>query len=165
LGTLTVETLIAAPPHVCFDLARDVDAHVESASFSRERVVPPGRTSGKLELGDIVTFEGRHFGMRQRFTVKVVAMEPPHRYVDELVKSAFRSMRHVHEFEARGEGTLMRDTLEWVAPLGFLGRIADALFIAAHLRRFVMAKQGALKRMAESFDKAAERDVRSAALD
>lgn len=152
MSTITVETFIAAPPARCFDLARDVGAHVRSASFSRERVVPPGRTEGRLQLGDTVTFEGVHFGMRQRFTVKIAEMEPPHRYVDVLVKSAFRSMRHVHEFEARDGGTRMRDVLEWVSPFGVIGRIADALVVKSHLRRFVTVKQLALKRMAEAFD-------------
>jgi ligand-binding SRPBCC domain-containing protein len=149
MGHITVETFIAAPPDRCFDLARDVGAHLESASFSRERVVPPGRMQGLLELGDTVTFEGVHFGMRQQFTAKIVEVDRPRRFVDELVKSRFKSLRHVHDFEAQAGGTLMRDVLDWVAPLGPLGRIADALFVERHMRHFVATKQAALKRMAE----------------
>jgi len=146
---IVVETFIAAPAEICFDLARDVGAHTESASFSRERAVAPGRTEGLLELGDVVTFEGIHFGIRQRFTAKIVEMDRPRRFVDELVKSTFRSLRHVHDFESRDAGTLMRDTLEWISPLGVLGKIADALFVGRHMRHFVATKQAALKRMAE----------------
>lgn len=149
MGHVTVETFIAAPPDVCFDLARDVGAHVESASFSRERAVPPGRTEGLLELGDTVTFEGVHFGIRQRFTAKIIELDRPSRFVDELVKSTFKSLRHVHDFEPKAGGTLMRDVLDWVSPLGILGRIADALFVERHMRRFVATKQVALKRIAE----------------
>src|SRR5207253_8425668 len=54
LTTITIETLINAPPEVCFDLALDVSVHVESAAFSAERVVEPGRTSGALHLGDLL---------------------------------------------------------------------------------------------------------------
>jgi len=146
---IVIETFIAAPREICFDLARDVGAHVESASFSRERVVPPGRMEGLLELGDQVSFEGVHFGRRQTITVKIIEMDPPRRFVDILVKSAFKSLRHDHDFESRDGGTLMRDTLEWVSPLGILGRIADALFVGRHMRHFVATKQTALKRMAE----------------
>lgn len=147
--TITVETFIAAPREVIFDLARDVAAHVESASFSGERVVPPGKMEGLLELGDCVSFEGKHFGMRQTITVKIIEVDRPRRFVDELVKSAFKSLRHVHEFEEKGGGTLMRDVLTWVSPLGVLGRIADALFVERHMRHFVATKQAALKRIAE----------------
>jgi len=145
---IVVETFIAAPPEVVFDLARNVSAHTRSASFTGERAVAPGRTEGLLELGDLVTFEGVHFGIRQRFTAKIVEFDRPRRFVDELVKAAFKSMRHVHEFEPRHGGTLMRDTLDWVSPLGILGVIADKIAVRRHLQNFVTKKQQALKDIA-----------------
>src|SRR5436305_12653501 len=148
MGHLMIETLIAAPPEAVFDLARDVSAHTRSASFTGERAVDPGRTEGLLELGDLVTFEGVHFGIRQRFTAKIVELDRPRRFVDELVKAAFRSMRHVHEFEPRDGGTLMRDALDWVSPLGILGVIADKIAVRRHLQNFVTKKQQALKDIA-----------------
>lgn len=141
MSSLQVVTRIAAPLDAAFDRARSVDAHIASSAFTGERVVAPGRTSGLLELGDLVTFEGTHFFMRQRFTVKIVEMDRPHRYVDEVVKSAFRFMRHVHEFAADGESTIMTDTIEWRSPFGTLGVIADALFVKRHLLKFVTEKQ------------------------
>jgi len=146
---VVVETFIRAPREIVFDLARDVDAHNRSASFSDERCVEPGRTAGLLELNDVVTFEGVHFGIRQRFTAKIVAIDRPNFFVDELAKAAFKSMRHVHAFEERDDGTLMRDTLDWVSPFGILGVIADKIAVTRHLRRFVTRKQLALKEMAE----------------
>lgn len=149
MGHLIIETLINAPRERVFDLARDVGAHTRSASFTNERVVEPGRVEGLLEAGDIVTFEGVHFGIRQRFTAKIIEMQQPERFVDELVKATFKSMRHVHEFETRDGATLMRDTLDWVSPLGILGVIADKIAVERHLRRFVTKKQQALKEIAE----------------
>jgi ligand-binding SRPBCC domain-containing protein len=131
---------------VCFDLARDVDAHSRSAAFSNERIVEPGRLSGFLELGDLVTFEGKHFGIRQRFTTRITTLDRPRVFIDEMVRGAFKRLRHVHEFQPRDGGTLMRDTLEWEAPLGFL---ADPLFLERHMRWFVTTKQAALKEIAE----------------
>jgi ligand-binding SRPBCC domain-containing protein len=146
---IVVETFIGAPIERVFDLARDVEAHNRSASFSRERCVEPGRTSGLLQLGDLVTFEGVHFGVRQRVTAKIVEVDAPRRFVDELVRSAFKRLRHEHDFEERDDGTLMRDTLEWTSPFGVLGRIADALFVRKHMEWFVTTKQRALKKIAE----------------
>jgi ligand-binding SRPBCC domain-containing protein len=149
MGRIYIQTFINASPEVCFDLARDVGAHLESASFSGERAVAPGRTKGLLELGDLVTFEGVHFGVRQRFTAKITELDRPHRFVDELVKSTFKRLRHVHDFVARDGGTLMVDDLEWTSPLGILGRIADAIAVERHMGSFVTRKQRALKEMAE----------------
>jgi ligand-binding SRPBCC domain-containing protein len=146
---IVIETWIAAPPERVFDLARDVGAHAESSSFTHERIVPPGRTSGLLEAGDLITFEGVHFGLRQRITAKILEMDPPRIFVDELVRSAFKRLRHVHEFEPSNGGTLMRDTLEWTSPFGLLGRIADRVAVIRHMTWFVTTKQNALKRIAE----------------
>ena len=150
MTTITIDTQIAAAVEVCFDLARDVEAHARSAVFSQERVVEPGRTSGLLDLGDLVTFEGRHFGIRQRLTARIVEFDRPHRFVDEMVAGAFHSLRHIHEFHARDNGTLMRDILSWETPLGVLGRLADWLFLRRHMEWFVRSKQLQLKALAES---------------
>jgi ligand-binding SRPBCC domain-containing protein len=121
--TIIIETRIRAPIELCFDLARDVNAHAESAAFTSERVVEPGRTQGLLEIGDLVAFEGRHFGITQRFVARITALDRPYRFVDEMVQGAFKRLRHVHEFEFKGGATIMRDTLEWKAPLGILGSL------------------------------------------
>jgi ligand-binding SRPBCC domain-containing protein len=148
--SLVVVTRIEAPIGRCFDLARSIEAHNESAAFSDERAVSPGRTSGLMEAGDLVTFEATHFGMRQRVTAKITEMVRPHLFVDELVESAFQSLRHIHDFREIGGATIMTDALEWCSPLGPLGVIADALVIKRHMRSFLERKQGNLKRMAEA---------------
>src|SRR4030095_5638893 len=111
MSTIIIETRIRAPIELCFDLARDVNAHAESAAFSAERVVEPGRTRGLLELGDLVAFEGRHFGIRQRFVARITVLDRPRRFVDEMVEGAFKRLRHIHEFESNDGMTLMADTL------------------------------------------------------
>ena len=146
---IVIETRIRAPIDVVFDLARDPVAHAKQAAFSGERVVPPGRLNGLLERGDLLTFEGRHLGVRQRLTVKITEMDAPRRFVDEGVRGALKQLRHVHEFRVEGDETVMRDVIEWTSPFGFLGRIADALFVTKHMRWFVTEKQLALKRTAE----------------
>jgi ligand-binding SRPBCC domain-containing protein len=147
---IVIETQIHAPIELCFDLARDVDAHSESAAFSSERIVPPGRTDGLLELGDLVAFEGRHFGIKQRFVARITALDRPHRFDDEMLQGSFKWLRHFHEFEFKHGITTMRDTLEWEPPLGVIGHLADSLFIRRHMRWFVSTKQNGLKRMAEA---------------
>jgi ligand-binding SRPBCC domain-containing protein len=150
MTSIVIETKIRAPIERCFDLARDVNAHKESAAFSSERVVPPGRTEGLLELGDLVAFEGRHFGINQRFVARITAVDRPRRFVDEMVQGSFKWLRHYHEFAFNDGITTMRDTLEWEPPLGIIGRLADSLFLRRHMLWFVSTKQNALKRMAEA---------------
>ena len=58
MPTIRIATSIDAPPERCFDLARDVGAHVRSTAGTGERAVG-GVTIGLLELGDEVTWEAR----------------------------------------------------------------------------------------------------------
>ena len=148
MTTIVLETRIAAPIELCFDLARDVEAHLKTSSSTGERAVA-GKTSGLLDLGDVVTFEAVHFGIRQRLTSRIVEYDRPSRFVDEMVKGAFGSLRHVHEFVVDGASVLMRDTLTWRSPLGFLGVVADKLFVEGHMRAFMVKKQSELKEYAE----------------
>lgn len=146
MGHLVVLTRIQAPAPICFDAALDVHAHVESAKFSNERLIAPGRLEGRLERGDLVCFEGRHFGIMQTFCARITEFDRPRRFVDEMVRGAFKRMRHVHEFEERDGVTTMIDTLDWKAPFGV---IADKLFLERHMRWFVETKQAALKTLIE----------------
>lgn len=150
MPSIVVETRIDAPVETCFDLARDVDAHVQSSAFTGERVVEPGKLHGLLEQGDLVCFEARHLGIRQRLCARITEMERPRRFVDEMVRGAFLSLRHVHEFTATaGGGTVMVDTITWKSPFGLLGSVADAVVLKRHMRWFITTKQQFLKRAAE----------------
>lgn len=146
---ITIETHIKAPVELCFDLALDVHAHAESAAFSGERLIAPGRLTGTLQLGDLVCFEGRHFGIRHRFCARIIELERPRRFVDRMEHGIFRRLEHIHEFHPAGTGTIMRDILRWEAPLGAVGRIADAVYIKRHMSWFVRTKQHHLKRIVE----------------
>jgi ligand-binding SRPBCC domain-containing protein len=148
MPSIVLETLIHAPSEVCFDLMRDVRLHTRTTAQTGEKAVA-GVTGGMIGLGQRVTFEGKHFGVRQRLTVAVVEFERPRLFVDEMRRGSFKSFRHVHEFVPTEDGTLMKDTLVWTSPLGILGRIADRLLIRRHLTELVKSRNVMLKKIAE----------------
>jgi hypothetical protein len=55
VGSIRLETVIAAPAGDCFHLSLSVDAHTASMSRSGERAIG-GVTSGVMKLGDTVTW-------------------------------------------------------------------------------------------------------------
>lgn len=148
MAMLVEETQFQAPIELCFDLARDVRVHCETAVHTKERIVG-GKSSGLLELGDSVIFEGVHLGVRQKLAVSITECNRPHCFIDEMINGAFKWLKHTHEFEPVADGTLMRDTIEWKSPLGFLGRVADRLLVERHLRNFLLKRNRELKRIAE----------------
>jgi ligand-binding SRPBCC domain-containing protein len=142
-------TVVHAPIELVFDLARDVDEHVAALAHTAERAVPPGRRHGRLERGDVVCFQARHFGLRWRLHARIVEMERPHRFVDVQVRGPFRSLRHEHVFTATGAGTLVTDTLTLTSPAGPLRPVVDGLILRRHLLRVLQVRNAHLKRRAE----------------
>ncbi len=149
MPTIVLETVIAVPVARCFDLARDIGLHCAGNTATREKAVS-GVVSGMIKGGETVTFEATHFGVRQRLISRITDFEPPHRFTDKMVSGAFHSLCHVHEFESHPTGTRMRDTLTFVSPLGYLGIIADKLFLESYMRRFLLRRNAHLKAFAES---------------
>ena len=148
MASFRIVTTIAAPIEVCFDLARDIDFHTRSLGNTGERAVA-GRTTGLIGLGESVTWEARHLGVRQRLTVQVTALDRPAYFRDVMTAGAFRSFAHDHRFEARDAMTVMTDEVEFRSPLGPLGWLVDRLFMAGYLRRVLECRCQAIKREAE----------------
>jgi ligand-binding SRPBCC domain-containing protein len=146
---ITIETSIQAPIELCFDLARDIDLHLETTVHIRERAVA-GITTGLIGLGESVTFEARHFGVKQRLTVRITEFQRPYHFVDEMTAGPFKRLRHLHDFEAVDNSTLMIDTFEYVSPFSILGRIADKLFLERYMQRLLQRRMQHLKQVAEA---------------
>jgi len=145
---IALTTEIRAPIERVFDLSRSIVAHVSSAAQTNERAVG-GRTSGLIELGETVTWEARHFGVKQKLTVEITQMEIPHSFEDVMIRGAFAHMSHRHAFVEIDGVTTMRDHFDFTAPLGILGRIAEKLFLTAYMRRFLKIRNAHLKSVAE----------------
>jgi ligand-binding SRPBCC domain-containing protein len=142
-------TVIRAPRERVFDLARSIDAHQESARGTEERAVA-GVTKGLIGLNGEVTWEARHFGVRQRLTVRVTAFDRPKYFQDVMNSGAFKSMVHDHTFAEHSAGTLMSDRFEFRSPLGIFGAMIDRVFLASYMRRFLVRRNEVLKQLAES---------------
>jgi ligand-binding SRPBCC domain-containing protein len=153
---LSLDTLIHAPIALCFDLARDMNTHVKTMAKSGERIIacPEG---GLLELGDEVTFEAKHLGIRQRLTSKIIQFERPSVFTDKMLTGVFKSLRHEHRFRIDGESTLMTDVLELEAPFGFVGWMAERAFLARYMHRVLSERGKELKAVAEA--SSAEQDA------
>ena len=149
MARIELSLLVAAPPSRCFDLARSIDAHVQSTAATGERAIG-GRTSGLLALGDEVTWRARHLGVWQELTSRITAFERPRHFRDSMVRGAFARFDHDHYFEPANGDTLLRDVFDYRAPLGPLGWLAERLFLSAYMRRFLLLRMRELKVLAES---------------
>ena len=149
MPVINLQTEIAAPIERVFDLARSIDAHQDTTGQTGERAVD-GITSGLLGPNEEVTWEARHFGVKQRLRVKLTIFDRPNHFQDVMIKGAFRRMQHDHVFEEHEGKTVMKDRFEYQSPLGILGKLADALFLERYMRNFIQKRNAILKKTAES---------------
>lgn len=127
------------PKSELFDLARSIDAHKDSMAKSREEAVA-GVTAGLISLGEDVTWRAWHFGLPLKMTSRIREMQSPDYFVDEQVKGPFRRFRHRHEFSDNAAGSTMVDRIEFTAPFGPIGRLAEKLVLAHYLKSLVEAR-------------------------
>ncbi len=149
MPVIELSTVIHAPRERVFDLARSIDAHQDSTGGTEERAVA-GVTKGLIGMKGEVTWEARHFGVKQRLSVRVTAFDRPKHFRDVMISGAFKSMSHDHTFEEHPAGTLMSDRFEFRSPLGILGALVDRAFLASYMRRFIVRRNEVLKQLAES---------------
>ena len=53
--------------------------------------------------------------------------------MDRQLRGPYRLWRHLHEFEAHDEGTLVRDTVDYALAFGPFGELANAAFVRRDL--------------------------------
>ena len=127
MTTITLHTYINAPIQEAFDLSRDIDFHIQSASQTKEKAIA-GITSGLIGLNETVTWRGKHFGVFLKHTSKIITLESPHAFTDIMIKGHFTYFCHEHIFDEKDGITVMKDVLKYKTPLGILGRWFDACF-------------------------------------
>jgi ligand-binding SRPBCC domain-containing protein len=146
---IELSTNINAPIQRCFDMARSIDLHMESTKQTGETVIA-GRTSGLIELGETVTWRAKHLGVWQNLTSKITEFEYPNHFTDEMIDGAFKSIRHEHLFYAINNETMMKDIFIFEAPLGWLGRLANFLFLGRYMEKLLRERNKVIKQAAES---------------
>jgi len=151
MPVINLETKINAPIERVFDLARSIDLHQRSMDHTGERAVG-GVTSGLIDVGQTVTWEAVHFGIRQRLTSKITVCERPTHLQDAMVKGAFEHFTHDHYLSEIETGTVMIDRFEFASPFWPLGAIVDVLFLAKYMTGLLEKRNDVIKRAAESDD-------------
>lgn len=147
MARIDLTTEIAAPPQACFDLSRDVDFHASVQALHHRAV--GGVTSGRMEVGDSVTWEARQLGLLMHMTSKIIAMAAPNAFTDEMQKGPFGRWRHSHYFTASAGGTVMRDVIDFASPLGPFGALVDRFYLRRHMEGFLAGQNAHLKLTAE----------------
>lgn len=146
---IKTSTTINAPIEIVFNNCRNIDIHQYSASKTNEKAIV-GRTSGLIDKGETVTWEGKHFGIYIQHESIISEMNFPNYFVDEQLKGQFKSFKHQHFFTQKENQTIMTDILDYETPFGFIGKLFDKLLLVNHLTNFIIYRNAILKELSEN---------------
>ncbi len=88
----------------------------------------------RIEEGALIRYRLRVGPAPIRWTTRIDAWEDGVRFVDSQLEGPYASWWHEHSFRPDGNRTVMTDRVWYAPPLGPLGRIANAVFIANELK-------------------------------
>lgn len=88
----------------------------------------------KAYAGQIINYIMKPIlGIPVRWTTEITHVEPLKYFVDQQIFGPYSLWHHKHFFKAVPEGVEMTDSVHYAIPLGFLGRIANSLFVRKKL--------------------------------
>lgn len=120
------------------------------------KITPPNihvtiETMGQPGLGYEVTLKIRQFlFFVMRWHVKITAYDSPHLMIDEQVRGPFKSWKQTRLLKEDSGVTELTDIVEYEAPMGILGRIANAVLIRRQVEQMFTYRQATTKRLLES---------------
>jgi ligand-binding SRPBCC domain-containing protein len=142
-------SFIAAPIDRVFNLSCSIDLHKISTAHTNEEAIA-GITTGLIKLNETVTWQARHLFKKRTFTSKIIEMENPVSFTDEMTKGDFKSFKHTHYFKAIDNGTIMIDIVFFESPFGFIGKLFNFIYLKKYLGTLLTKRNDSIKSFAES---------------
>lgn len=149
MPTLILITEINAPLKRCFDLARSIDLHQLSTAHTGEKAIA-GKTTGLIGLNEEVTWRAKHFGIWQHLSTKITELIPSSSFTDVMVKGAFQTFKHYHQFSYENGKTIMRDEFIYKSPFGILGKLVNVFILNKYMSKLLYDRNQVIKKYAET---------------
>lgn len=88
----------------------------------------------KIYPGQIITYKvSPLLNIAMTWVTEITHVQKGEFFVDEQRVGPYKIWHHQHLFEETNDGTLMTDIVHYKPPMGFLGNIANAIFIKRQL--------------------------------
>lgn len=109
--------------------------------------ITSGDLPEKMYPGMMVSYKvSPMFGIKMNWLTEITQVREKEYFVDEQRVGPYSMWHHQHKIKPIESGVLMTDIVTYKPPLGFLGVIANALFIRKQLDRIFDHRKVALER-------------------
>jgi ligand-binding SRPBCC domain-containing protein len=128
--------------------------HFFAEAHNLERITPPWLSFTvltpdpiEMRVGALIDYRLRVHGVPVRWTSRIEDWEPGSSFVDRQLRGPYGLWHHRHTFAEAGEGTVMRDEVDYAMPFGVLGDLAHSLFVRRDLERIFTYRHEAVPRL------------------
>ncbi len=88
-----------------------------------------------MQQGTVIEYRLRWRGVPISWKTEIKVWQPPHRFIDQALRSPYRLWHHEHTFEGRDGGTLMRDRVDYAVPGLFLEPLVARWIVTPDVER------------------------------
>jgi ligand-binding SRPBCC domain-containing protein len=149
MSFIHLTTFIKAETRRVFDLSRSINLHQISTMETNEKAIA-GIINGLINVNETVTWQANHLYKTRLFTSRIVEMQIPDFFIDEMIKGDFKSFRHEHHFKSADNGTIMIDKLTFESPFGIIGKLVNEIYLKNYLQKLVEKRNVVIKDYAET---------------
>lgn len=133
--TLSRELFIPVPIEKAWEFFSSPDnlGKITPAYMGFKILSPANRD--KIYSGMEITYTVRPvLGIPLTWVTQIEKVDAPYSFVDTQKKGPYKVWWHSHRFVPVDNGVLMKDTVNYVLPLGWLGVLAHSLFVKRQLK-------------------------------
>lgn len=125
-----------------------------SSPYNLARITPPHMNfkieyisgNGKMYAGQVIRYKVAVLPFwSTQWVTEITHMQEPNFFVDEQRFGPYRWWHHQHSFHETETGVRMTDEVSYAIPLGWLGRMAHAIFVRRQLNRIFDFRYRALE--------------------
>ena len=142
-------TFIKAPAKRIFDLSRSISLHKISTAHTQEKAIA-GVTSGLINKDETVTWQAKHLFKTRQFTSKIMEMQSPLFFEDEMIQGDFKSFKHQHHFKQVDNGTIMIDLVDFESPYDALGKLVNKFYMKRYIEKLLIKRNKVIQEYAET---------------
>jgi ligand-binding SRPBCC domain-containing protein len=106
-----------------------------------------GREPAAVASGTVIPYRLRLHGIPLIWVSQIEEFERDRLFVDRQLIGPYKLWHHRHEFEADGDGTVIRDEIRYELPLGAAGAVAERLFVRRDVNRIFTHRREAIERL------------------
>ncbi len=119
-------------------------------------LITPDYLSFKMDLGhddqmyagQVITYRIRPFlNIPRTWVTEITHCVPKKYFVDEQRFGPYKFWHHQHHFQTTGDGIIMRDTLHYALPYGWIGELMGILGIHRQVKRIFKYREQKLEQI------------------